>query len=123
MRVVIVVAMAVAFHCVKCYEYQELKLISQLNDFFNFDHNVLLMESSANHNRFVSVKGRDRPRTLYVFDKDNLTVVGLLTEIRSKNTFLIVVLDSSSVERNFEFFVQLRRIERLWQFNVKIEIF
>lgn len=38
-------------------QHREVVLISELNSFFNFDHNVFLLDSSAEINRFINTKG------------------------------------------------------------------
>lgn len=121
-RVVIIVSL---LHII-CCENLELKLISELNNFFDFDHNVFLVESSANISRFIS-SGRQNElatRTVYVFKEivENITELKSLMELTSKNTFTIVALDGSSFDRNIEFFDQLKTIQRL-QINMKIGFF
>src|ERR1700761_7889418 len=83
-----------------CGVHQELKLIRDLNDFFNFDHNILLLDSSIDTTCFVD--GESTPKSLYVFesDNDNITELESLTEINSKNTFMVVVPGSSDFDIN-----------------------
>lgn len=106
---------------------QVLTLIDELNKFFTFDHNIFLLESSVDRNRFLSLKiGEEQsPQTIYVFqnaDKENFAVSESITKISSGNTFVIVALGTSSFRRYFDFFDEIKRIERL-QLHMKIAIF
>lgn len=55
---------------------QEAKLISELNTFFNFDHNILF-HSSANINEFINASREfySKPQNVYVFKNvdENIT--------------------------------------------------
>lgn len=105
--------------------HPELKLISELNNYFDFDHNNFLLESSVDIDRFISAGG-PTPRTIYAFKdvNENTAEVDTLQEIRGKNTFTIVALDGSSFDRSFEFFKQFNdSIIQPLQFNIKIGIF
>lgn len=123
MRVVINVGILILLSII-CDGNQELKLIEDLNDFFSFDHNVLIVESPAQVNRFISSKAASL--TLFVLSSDENSTdfanSDLQTEIWSKNIFLIIVLETTSFDRNLEFFIRLKRIQRL-QKNMKIGIF
>lgn len=104
-------------------EYQEQVLISELNNFFNFDHNIFLVDSSANIDRFINNAETIKytPQNVYIFKKvgENITGLYSLSNIKSKNAFLIVVPDSSNVESNFNV---IRKVQRL-QINLKIGVF
>lgn len=82
--------------------YQELKLISDLNNYFNFDHNIFLLDSSADKIRFITSTPQT-PQSLYDFNNDNFTSnLELLTEIKSKNTLTIIVVPGiSGLDKNF----------------------
>src|ERR1700761_210545 len=103
-----------------CGVHQELKLIRDLNDFFNFDHNILLLDSSIDTTCFVD--GESTPKSLYVFESANDNVTGLesLTEITSKNTFMVVVTGSSKLDNNLMNLVE--EIQKL-QIDMKIGVF
>lgn len=102
-------------------EYQEIAMISQLNCFFNFDHNVLLLHSSADINRFVNTK-QQTPQTLYVFESDYLNDVRLesIADTKKKNNFLIVV--PANFEQSLHFVYQLGGTQKL-KTNLKIGVF
>lgn len=108
--------------------HQEVKLINQLNNFFDFDHNILLLDSSIDYNRYVhgsdSIKDNYTPQSLYNFEWINNSIVGLesLKKIRSKNTFLIVVPASSQSEGNIKLFARIKSIQRL-NIYMKIGVF
>src|ERR1700761_3217931 len=106
-----------------CTEYQELRLISQLNNFYGFDHNILLLDSSTDTNRFIN-KDENIPQSLYIFRRaaDNTTGLNTRTRIESKNTFMIVVLESGDFQTYLDFLHQLKRIQRL-QIKMKIGMF
>lgn len=115
-------------------QYQELVLINQLNNFFCFDHNIFLFVGSDDINRYIltssptpTYKTNEEkfiPRSIYRFTQleDNTTGLETLKEIKSKNTFLIVVPESSNFEKNLKFLAQVKSIQRL-QINVKIGVF
>lgn len=104
-------------------EYQEVKLISELNKIFNFDHNVFLLDSSVNTNRFIDTR-EVIPRSLYVFQNVDGKITGLesVTNITSKNTFMIVVPEGANFDNNLNLFQQIKKIQKL-QINMKIGIF
>lgn len=107
-------------------EHPELKLITELNNFFDFDHNFFLLESSTIIHRFISSRseGELPPKTLFVLKNFNGNIAGLPTgiEISSKNTFVIVVLSGSSFDEESNLFRGLKTIQRL-QINMKIGFF
>ncbi len=92
---------------------QEASLICDLNNYFKFDHNVLLLDSSAVTDHFIGCGSS--PKSVYVFESANGNVTGLesLREIKSKNTFTIVVPGSSTFEENLNLLKKVRRIHRL----------
>lgn len=124
MRVVIIVTV-LSIICGVEGSNQELEqqLISALNDFFKFDHNLFVIEeSSANH--FFNAANQV-PRTIFTFknnERDNFTVLERLTEIHSKNTLLIIILDGSSLYKNAAFLIRFKSLQRL-QTSMKIGLF
>lgn len=112
---------------ITCATFNELKLIMELNNFFNFDHNIFLLHSSVDINRFINGTRSSEyttPQSLYVFesaDEDNDYGIKM-NEITSKNTFIIVVPASASFEINLNLLIRLKEIQVL-QVNMKIGIF
>lgn len=109
-----------------CGEYQEQQLISELNKFFNFDHNILFLDTTVDINRFIYTKVRRKftPTSLYTFEivDGNITGMVNLTKINSKNTFLIVSPNGSNYERNLNLLTKIKKIQRL-QLKMKIGLF
>lgn len=113
-----------------CLQYQEVALVNQLNNFFSFDHNIFLMDSSIDHNLYITTSlkskndGNYTPQSLYTFKlvEGNITGLENLKEIRSKNTFLIVVLESSIFESNIQILTHVNVIQRL-NSQMKIGVF
>lgn len=108
-----------------CAEYQELKLIRQLNNFYNFDHNVFLLDKSVDANRFINKELRDvTPQTLYIFENigDNITGLETLKALESKITLLIIVSGDNRFENITNLLNQVKKIQQL-QINMKIGIF
>lgn len=72
----------------------ELQLISKLNDFFNFDHNIfILLHSTTDGGRFFNTNGsigRTTPQSVFVIEGENGDVIGL-ENVQSKNSLVIVV--------------------------------
>lgn len=90
---------------------EESLLISKLNRFFNFDHNIFLYQSSSVSEGFINSHPSQTPQTIYVYQSGNITVLDSLAEIQSKNAFMIVVLASSVFNENFELLKFLDKIK------------
>lgn len=110
-------------------ESPELKLITELNKFFNFDHNLFLLQSSADVDRFICLRSRQdvTPHTVFVVgNTDENTSNTTNIRISSKDTFAIVIFDGSendfSYDTNFDLFDELKEIQSLTT-NMKIGIF
>lgn len=104
---------------------QELLLINQLNSFFNFDHNVFLLDSSIEVNRFIRTSDAIEftPQSLFIFQSaDNFTELKSFKEKTSKNTFLIIASKTVSFPRNLNLFSQVKQIQKL-QLQMKIGVF
>lgn len=75
-----------------CGDNREQKLIGQLNELFNFDHNIFLLNSSVDIDRFVNGRSRGEctPKSVYVFKiiDDDITGLDALTEIKSSRSLL-----------------------------------
>lgn len=101
---------------------REVKLIADLNNCFNFDHNIFLMHSSVDIANFVM--NGNQPKTLFTFNSSNGNVSGLETlwEVRSKNTLLIVVPECSTFKRNLNLLKQIKGIQRRHK-NIKFGLF
>lgn len=106
--------------------YAEQLLITELNIHFKIDHNLFLLESSVNLNRFVNTKAQFEctPQSLHVFENNFGNVTGLdnLNEIRSKNELLIVAPNNFNFESNLNLLKNVKKIQRL-RLNIKIGVF
>lgn len=102
---------------------QEVRLIGDLNNFFNFDHNIVVLEASANIDHFIN-RDANYPQSIYVFDGSHGNIKGLesLTKIKSKNTFMIVVPESSTFDSNLNLLNCIKGIHRL-DTDMKIGMF
>lgn len=96
-------------------------LIKQLNDFYQFDHHIFLMDSATNLNRWFSMLTTDTftPQTVYTFPAihhkpQNVTA--------GKNTFLVVVTEDLTSEKRSQVFDQIQAISNLDK-NVRIGVF
>lgn len=108
-----------------CGECPEMKLIADLNMFFNFDHNVFLFDSPDDINRFIYAEGpMQPPQSVYVLTdaNNNINPEESLKEVRGKNTFMIVVPVDTKYERIFQFSRRLALIQRL-KIDLKIGFF
>lgn len=83
-----------------------MDLISRLSTFFGFDHNIFLLDSSANQDRFTLTKHSNdedifTPQTVYVLDTNlhNGTSDLEISKIRGKNAFVIIFVTETL---NFE---------------------
>lgn len=114
-----------------CPQYQEYILINELNDYYKFDHNIFLLGSSVDPDRFVNLsfiatkQFKSTPQSLYVFEDGRNNIKGLETltaAIKSKNTFLIVSPDQANFNENLILLTQIKEIQRL-NINMKIGVF
>lgn len=97
---------------------QEAILIDELNNCFNFDHNVFLVHTSADVDRFV--RHGSQPKSLFIFK--SVSDLESLQEVRSKNTLLIIVPESSSFDKNLDLLKKIRNIDRI-STNLKTGVF
>lgn len=107
-----------------CAVHNEMKLIDQLNNLFNFDHNIFLFDSSINIDRFMKPMEVMIPQSVFVFENRNGNSTGLenFGWITSKNTFLILVTGRTTPVIDLSLLNQLKNMHRL-RINMKIGIF
>lgn len=103
--------------------HQELLLVSNVNEFFKMDHNIFLLESVTDINRFLydqSVRN-DFPRTIFTFSRldDRIIASNNLKEIKSKNTLLVVACQESDFTQNANLFTKIKEMQQL---NVHLKI-
>lgn len=110
-----------------CNEYRELKLINELNNFYNFDHNIFIVDSSRDINCFINTRtwGEGIPQSFYVLNSasDNISEIASLKKLNSKNTLLIVVPQNSEFENNLNLlhrFRNIRDVTERSQLTIKI---
>lgn len=100
-----------------------MKLIAELNTFFNFDHNIFLFDSTDHMNRFINAEGTimQPPQSLYVLTSafDNINPVESLKEAVGKNAFMIVVPLDYNLDQIFYSFHRLAQLQRL---NIDLKI-
>lgn len=106
--------------------YAELTLINQLNAFFQIDHNIFLLDATADINRFIDTKCQWQcsPLSLYVFNNidGNITGLEVIKKMGSKNEFLVAVSLQSNFESNLNLLTRIKKIQRL-SLNIKIGLF
>lgn len=112
---------------ISCDAYQEGKLIRQLNNHFNFDHNIFLLNTSADVNRFVdpTCNREFTPQSWYDVSgntDDHLTELASLTNATSTNPFVIVVPESSKFANNLDLLNRMKRIQRV-RLDMKFGVF
>lgn len=122
-----IILLVVSLLLTTCAEQQEVVLINKLNNFFNFDHNIFLMDSSSDINRFINTKqhwSTLTPQTLLVFQNvdKNITGLEMLKEIKSKRTFLIVVIEDLYFDKKLDLLARIKDIQR-FKIDIKIGIF
>lgn len=109
-------------------QYQEAEILRQLNDFFKFDHNIFLLDSSVEVDNFIpfytELQSEYTPQSIYFFKSvdDNSLSLETVNKIKSKNTFLIVVPDNSSIKNNLKLMTLVKEIRQL-KINMKIGVF
>lgn len=102
---------------------QEVDLIKKLNQFYLFDHNLILIESTTNLDKFINVPESlcCVPQTLYVFE-DISEEMNTKSISRSTNTFMIIGLKGINLERNLIFLTKIKDFQRDNN-NLKIGLF
>lgn len=115
-------AIAAIINLLPIIRHQESVLISGLSNFYNFDHNIFLLDSSVDINRFLNTE-QDTPQSLYTFNNTGNNITGLetLKEIKSKNVFLVVVSVGVNLS-DLTFLNRIKNIQRLNK-NMKIGVF
>ncbi len=107
---------------IRC-EYQEQQLISELNKYFQFDHNIYLLEKSVDTNHFIDTRGQKEftPTSLFFFENINGNITGMesLRNVKTKKTFLIVSPVSSKFQSNFNL---LNHVKTIQQLQIKMRI-
>lgn len=103
-------------------EYQEIELITQLTNYFNFDHHFFLLESNAATDRYIGTQ-MYTPQTVYVSERisENFGLENG-TQLNSKNAFLIVAPGSSKFEHSLNLLREMKKIQR-FRINIKIGVF
>lgn len=111
-----------AFLSVLTFVSEEAKLIDDLNNCFNFDHNVVLGNRLTDISNYV--RNEDQPRSLFKFVNSNGRFVGLesLQVIKTKNAFMIVAPESSNFQMNINLLKQIKNAKS-YDRNMKIGIF
>lgn len=115
---------------------QEVILINQLNQLFDFDHNIFLLDSALDPDRYVttstlafeSESGKCIPQSVYSFDNgpgdNNSETMTNLNEVTSKSTLLIVAVENLNFGNNSSILSEVERIRKLTASkNVKILMF
>lgn len=118
MKVVLIVSL---LQLINCRENPAKKLISKLNHYFDFDHNIFLEDSPSNIARYLDTNC-ETPRTIHVFKSVQEGNIPSITQILSKNTFLIAILGSSTIEQNYDFLQYVNTIQRI-PISMKIGVF
>lgn len=104
-----------------------LNLINKLNNFYCFDHNLMLMESTSIADQFINTPvsaielNSYVPQTLYVIN-DISGEIKINPIRRSKNTFMIIGLKSTNLEKNIIFMTKIKDFQRV-NVNLKIGLF
>lgn len=104
-----------ALASVSC-EYQKMKLIGGLNKFFDFDHNILLVDTAVDIDPFIN-KTESTPRSIFSLQGNFSTN----WRIKSKNTFVIVILANGQFNETFRSLQWLKG--QFVQVKIKIGIF
>lgn len=87
-----------------CYQhqYRELNLISRLNNFYGFDHNIFLVDSLSNLNQYISIEMINTARTVFTFDQhfESKGSLSRWKETINRNIFVIIVAQESKLMEN-----------------------
>lgn len=102
---------------------QESRLINELNNCFEFDQNIFLVDASADFDHFV--RNGNQSQSLFTInrgDEVSNAYVESILEIQSKNVFTIVVSESSSIGRNLHLLNRIAVMQDFYQ-NMKVGMF
>lgn len=108
--------------------YQELLFIDQLNQFFDFDYNIFMIDTSVDPNRFIDdSRHQNAPRSVYHLqtlddDEKELRKLERLTKIAGKKLFFIVVTNEINLKCNSSLQLKLTRMYR-WKRDTQIGVF
>lgn len=107
-------------------QYQELGLINRLNNVLSFDHNIFLVHSTVDINRYVNAKNghSSTPQSIYTFKNsdDNIMEFKTFGDIPGKNKLLILVPESSNLQSNLRVLTFVKKIQ-FFHVNMKIGVF
>lgn len=102
----------------------EIKLITKLNQFYCFDHNLILLESTTILDQFVNTPRSSSsyvPQTLQVIE-DITGEINTKSFRRSANAFMIIGFRSTNIERNLIFLTKIKDFQRV-NIDLKIGLF
>lgn len=108
--------------------YVERKLIGELNDHFNIDHNLFLLDTSVNLNRFINSEAQPRnciPQSVVIFRCDQVedaSGIEFLDNPKAKNELLIVTSSATTYNSNLSLLLRIKAIQRR-RLNIKIGLF
>lgn len=102
-----------------CGDHQEMRLITELNNFFDFDHNIFLLDSTIVDPNLLINTTDFTPKSVFVGDGDNVSAI--LKIVISKRTFLVVA-PTTEFARNLEILHKVKKIQT-FQKDIKIGIF
>lgn len=98
---------------------REREIITKVNEFFDVDQNIFLLESSVDADRFVSCEHMRHycpPQSLITWQllNDAVTTPKTISEVKSKSTFLVVGVDNEfEFSRSEILFQRVMEIHRL----------
>lgn len=117
---------------IACCQYPDVQLlINRLNQFFRFDHHIFLMDSAIDLIHWFPTPSSKLnylpPQTICTFnDFPDIAKHAALTSITSKNTFLIVVVESLNLVNSSKLLTQIKAVRKRFvdvNANVKIGAF
>lgn len=105
-----------------CGEYQEMKLIAELNNFFEFDHNIFLLDATVDIDRCLNRTELIPKILLSVEGEQNMSRLLILSKLTNKNSLMIFVAETGELNKNLNLLHRLKKIQTL-QRNMKIGMF
>lgn len=135
MKCVIYPGVILFYAAIQCNlaQYFEVDLVNRLNDHFDFDHNIFLLERTLDPDRYVTASpsgsdhGRFTPQSVYTFIGDG-SGINCTTYVNNvtigKNPLLIAAVTNLNFGNDSKILAEVKRIRNLQIIsNLKIGIF
>lgn len=113
----VAIVLVILLPAIRC-EYEEMQLITQLTEYFHFDHHFFLLDFVIDTSQFISTDGLT-PQTVCVVKEDEQDIEFVMN---SKNCFMIVASNTTEFEHTISLLNVVKAI-RIYQKHMKVGVF